>query len=177
MGTGFMEAASVGREVLGYTYGISVVAKPDEQAMNEMKQAIYQSFASMASPEQGGLWLDSVIKFQRMLEGGVDMEIIQLMMAAEQKQKLAMVQANKERAIQLQTQGNAQNLQQASEAKLQEQLQSAQIEKDLVTHQTNEAIRLEAAKSKFRTDNQVIVNQQKAEHKQNETLLKSTLEK
>ena len=36
---------------------------------------------------------------------------------------------------------------------------------------------LEAAKSKFRTDNQVIVNQQKSEHKQSDTILKSTLEK
>jgi hypothetical protein len=177
MGTGFMEAASVGREVLGYTYGLSVTAKPDEQAMTEMKQAIYQSFASMASPEQGGLWLDSVLKFQRMLDGGVDMEIIQLMMAAEQREKLAAVQANKERAIQLQTQGNAQNLQMASQAKLQEQQQSAAIQMQIQTHATDEAIRLEAAKSKFRTDNQVIVQQQKAEHKTNETLLKSTLEK
>ena len=176
LGSGFMEAASVGKEVLGYNYGIMVKAKPDDQQKAEMKAAINQSFASMASPEQGGIWAADAIHFQEMVDNGTDLDLVRLLMTAKQKQNLAMVQQNKERAIKLQTEGNAQNLQQASKAKLQEQMQSAQIEKDLITHTTNENIRLAQAQSSFKTENQVVVQQQKSNHKQNETVLKSTLE-
>ena len=175
--SGFLEASQIGKECLGYTYGIKVQAKPDQQEKDAMKQAVYQSFANMATPEQGGTWVSDALHFQEMVDNGVDMELIRLLMTAKQKANLKEVQQMKERAIQLQTQGNQQNLMAASQAKIQEEQQLSQMRMQEKTHDTNEQIRLSAYQSQFRTENQTVVNQQKAEHKQIETLLKTSLGK
>lgn len=177
LGNGFLQAAKVGRECIGYVYGIKVQAKPDEMQKGTMKQAIMQSFSTMASPEQGGLWVQDALMFQQYVDEGMDMELIRLMMNAKQRENLAKVQEMKDRSIQLQAKGNQENLQAASQSKMQEDLQAAQIQKDLVTHSTNEAIRFEEAKSKFHLEGQVISSEQKSQHKQNEMVVKSTLEK
>jgi hypothetical protein len=142
-----------------------------------MKQAVYQSFANMATPEQGGTWVSDALHFQEMIDNGVDMELVRLMMTAKQKQNLATVQKMKNESIQLQTQGNQQNLMAASQAKLQEEQQLSQIRMQEMSHSTDEAIRLAAAQSQFRTENQAVINQQKAEHKNSNDMLKATLGK
>jgi hypothetical protein len=177
IGNGFLEASSIGKEILSYNYGIMVKAKPDDQAKAEMKQAVYQSFANMATPEQGGTWVSDALHFQEMIDNGVDMELVRLMMTAKQKQNLATVQKMKNESIQLQTQGNQQNLMAASQAKLQEEQQLSQIRMQEMSHSTDEAIRLAAAQSQFRTENQAVINQQKAEHKNSNDMLKATLGK
>lgn len=177
IGNGFLEAASVGKEILTYNYGIMVKAKPNEQQKQEMKAAVYQSFANMATPEQGGTWVSDALHFQEMIDNGVDMELVRLMMTTKQKQNLAVVQKMKNESIQLQTQGNKETAQVAVAAEIDKEVKLSEIRKQELTWQTNEAIRLEKAKSEFKTENQIVTNQQKSEQKNNSEVLKSTLGK
>lgn len=177
LGTGFLEAASVGKEILGYTYGIMVRAKPNEQEREQMKQAIYTSFSTMASPESGGLWVQDALMFQQYVDAGMDMELIRLLMNAKQKENLAAVQQMKERAIQMQNQGIAQTQQMAAQSELEKEKMLSQLRMQEITHKTNEDIRLAQAQSAVRTENQVIVQEQKSQHRQVEEANKVALGK
>ena len=112
-----------------------------------------------------------------MIDNGVDMELVRLMMTAKQKQNLAVVQKMKNESIQLQTQGNKETAQVAVAAEIDKEVKLSEIRKQEITWQTNEAIRLEKAKSEFKTENQIVTNQQKSEQKNNSEVLKSTLGK
>ncbi len=177
IGNGLLEATKVGKEILPYTYGIKVVAKPDEAQRNEMKQAVYQSFSNMASPEQGGLWVADALEFQQMIDNGMDMELVRLLMTARQNANLKRVQEQKERAIQLQTKGNAENLQMANQQEMEKEKMLADIKKDLITHETNENIRFEQAVGGIKTQATLIANREKSVNKQNEIITKETYAK
>lgn len=127
MGTGLMQIMEVGEEILGYVYGINVNAMPNEEDRKEMKQAIYQAFASMASPEEGGLWVDSMLEFNEMVDGGVPMKIVRLLMQARQREALDILQQQKLQAQKAQNDANMQMSQGQAQSELQKEQMMSNI--------------------------------------------------
>lgn len=175
LGSGIVDAIAVTDAVVPHRFGIKVVARPTAQEREQLKQAIYQSFSNMASPESGGLWVSAALKFQQMVNSGVNEKIIRLMMEAEQKKALDMLQQQKIQAIQEQAKVNNENTMTASQAKIEEAKVMAAIENEQYTHKINEDIRLAAAQSQFRTDNQLVTGQAKSSHKINEKIVEKSI--
>jgi len=106
LGSGLTESAKVTPKVATHRFAIKVSARPTASERDAMKQAIYQSFASMASPEQGGLWVGMVLQYQEMVDAGMNMKIIRILMEAKQREMLAILQQQKMQAIQEQAKAN-----------------------------------------------------------------------
>jgi hypothetical protein len=63
-----------------------------------------QAFSNMATPEQGGLWVTDAMYFEELINSGTNYKIIRLMMAATIKNKLMMLQQQRQQMIEAQTQ-------------------------------------------------------------------------
>jgi len=177
MGIGNLSAATVTDSVVPHRFAIKVQAKPTAAEREQMNAAIMQSFASMASPEQGGLFVGAALKYQEMVNAGVNMKLVRIMMEAEQKKALAAIQAQKMEAIKAQTEANAQSVATAEQAKAQSYM--AQRQADLMYEQglTQEINKREAFKIGLTTDQKLNVQQHKGEIQTNHELIKATLPK
>jgi hypothetical protein len=175
MGSGILEATRISPAVVPHRYAIKVTARPTAKEREEFKAAIYQSFSNMAGPESGGLWVSAALKYQEMVNNGTNDKIIRIMMEAEQKKMLDILQQQKMQAIQEQAKLNSQNTMDAAKAQLYLATQMSAIKQQEFTHEINETIRLEQAKTQFKTENQAVIGQQKADHKQQEIIVKSTV--
>lgn len=145
MGGGLMKLAGVGQAILGYTYGIQVDAMPDEEEKKAMKDAIYQAFASVATPEQGGLWVDSVLEFNEMIDGGVPMKIVRLLMQARQQEALDKLQEQRQQLLAQQSAANAQMEQGKAQSAFQQLQAESQLRMQEEEHLTGEINKRNAA--------------------------------
>lgn len=162
MGTGLGRIMSVGPEVLGYTMGINVSVAPDEEERAKMKDAIYQAFASMASPEEGGLWVDSMLEFNEMVDGGVPMKIVRLLMQARQREALDLIQQQKQALVQQQAQINQQTEQGKAQSAYQQEQMMSQLRMTEEEHLTGEINKRNASLVNDKTLGKVITDSHKS---------------
>lgn len=172
-GAGLGKAVSVGNEVLGYTYGIKVEAMPDEEDKKAMKDAIYQAFASMASPEQGGLWVDSVLQFNEMIDGGTPMKIVRLLMQAKQREALDILQQQKLQAQQQAAQQQMQMAQQQQQGAYQQEQAMSQLRMQEAEHMTGEINKRNASLINDKTIGKVVTDSHKSGLKVSEQALEN----
>lgn len=104
IGDGILKAVSVTDAVITHRFAIRVAAKPSSQDRAELKTAVMQAFSNMATPEQGGLWVTDAMYFEELINSGTNYKIIRLMMAATIKNKLMMLQQQRQQMIEAQTQ-------------------------------------------------------------------------
>lgn len=162
MGTGMIELAKITPEVVPHRFGIRIQAKPTGQERDMMKQQIWQSFSSVATPESGGLWVSAAIRFQQMVDAGVNMKLIRIIMEAEQRKALAMVQQNKQAAIQQQGEQNIQANQIAQKTELDVYGQKKQIDLQYEQQMTMEIIKREQAGNDNKTQNKIVADTHKS---------------
>lgn len=175
LGMGLMEAVSVTDAVVPHRFGIRVMARPTAQEREALKQAIYQSFSNMASPESGGLWVSAALKYQSMVNRGVNDRLIRMMMEAEQKKALDLLQQQKMQMMQQQGHLNSQATQDAAQAEVMKEQSLSDLRKQEYTHQINEDIRLATVESNLKTQNQLVTQQQKSGDRINEKVVETTL--
>lgn len=162
MGAGLGTMMRIGPEILGYKMGIMVDAMPNEEERKEMKQAVYQAFASMASPEQGGLWVDSMLLFNEMIDHGTNMKIVRLLMQARQKEMLEFIQQQKQQLIQEQSQANAQAQQGAAQQQLQQEQAMSQMRMQEDEAKANQQIRINQSLINEKTIGKIVTDSHKS---------------
>lgn len=175
LGDGMTTYAKVTDAVVPHKFGIKIQAKPTAQEREALNQAIFQAFSSMSSPEQGGLWLSSVLKYQSMNNAGVNMKLIRLMMDAEQRKMIKLLNDQKMQAIQAQGEVNSKSQQEAVQGEIMKETELAKVRVFEYQQKINEDIRLAQAQSQLKTENQIITNENKSSHKINEEVVKKTL--
>lgn len=162
LGTGMIQAIQVTKAVVPHRFGIRIQAKPSAQEREAMKAAIYQAFASMSSPEQGGLWVGPMLRFQQMVDAGVNMKLIRIMMEAEQRKMLTLIQEGKDSSIKLQAQANLQAQQQGAKDEIQSYIAKKQADLAYEQGLTEEIIKRATADANAKTENKLIADTHKS---------------
>lgn len=175
LGDGMTTYAKVTDAVVPHKFGIKIVAKPTAQEREALNAAILQAFANMASPEQGGLYLSSVLKFQSMNRAGVNMKLIRLMMDAEQRQMIKRLNDQKKQAIQEQGKINSQNTKDAAAGELETYRGKKAIDLQYEQMFTAEVIKRLDAEVAIMTDAKRGDQSHKSNLKINEEVVKQTI--
>jgi hypothetical protein len=175
LGTGLIEAQRVTQAVVPHRFAIKIQAKPTAQEREKMKEYIAQSFASLATPQDGGLWVGDVLHFSQLVDSGTNMKLVRVMMEARQKENLKKVQEAQLQNIQAQGEINSKNTQDAEQAKLMAYSETKKI--DLLYEQglTAEIIKRTNAEVAAKTQAKLVDQEHKSGLKVNEEVVKSQL--
>lgn len=176
LGSGIRKAVSVTKAVLPHRFGIKIQARPTANDRAEMKQAVYQAFSNLATPEQGGLWVTDALRFVQMIDEGVNYKVINLLMAAAIKQKLQLLQQQRMELIQKQVDGNNQQNQNATQAELQVYGAKKQIDMMYEQFMTGEIIKRDSTDNNNKTQNKLVADTHKSGLKMREKLLDAAKE-
>jgi hypothetical protein len=176
IGRNLLGVSSVGAEIIPFRYGIKVSAMPTTQQKLAMKEAIRQSFQSMSSPEQGGLWVADMLEFEEMVDNNVPMKLIRLMMSLRQRQNMNKIQEQEIEKLKVNEETQINITTNAAKTEIEKLTVAAQIADKSYTHKINEDIRFIQSQTLYKTENQLVTGDAKSQHKQVEKMLDAALD-
>lgn len=162
LGDGLAKAVSVTDAVITHRFAIRVQAKPTTMDRAELKQAVYQAFSNMATPEQGGLWVTDALYFEELINNGTNFKIIRLMLSATIRQKMAMMQQQRMQMIDAQTKSLTDSKQSADMSELQKYAQMKKIDMLYEQFMTGQIVQREAADNNSKTGGKLATQSHKA---------------
>lgn len=175
IGESILKDGYIDDNVTIFTYGIKVTARPTRQEREELKAEIRQAFGGLGTPMQGSPYLSDLLYLESAIDGGTNLKVVALMAAAMHKRNIKAMQDAEMQKIQ----ANAESQQQIAASAAQMQVQTETTLSQLRIQEYNAKIQadMELAKlqSQLKTENQIITNGNKSQHKVNEKLVESQL--
>jgi len=176
IGASILRPVPIDKEITQFTYAIRTEAKLTAAQRTELKQVIAQAYQAATNPQQGSPYLADLLMINDMIDNDVNIKIISLVAAYLQKKNLQQMQEQQQQTAQANAQSQAQVLQQQTQQKLQMEQQLSQMRMAENDHETENQLKVIAAQSQNRTQNQIDVASHKSALKQNEMVTEKQLE-
>ncbi len=165
IGGSILTPVSIDDSISDFTFGIKVRARPTFAQRQELKETIRQSYASVASPQEGSPYLADLLYIEQLIDGGTNLKLVALIANYLQQKNMANMQQQQAAGAKAQTDGNMASAQQQSALKIQEEEQLTEMRKSENAAKTDDAIRLASANSQLKGENQAQSIAQRGEQK------------
>lgn len=175
VGGGLSKTVPINDNITNFTFGIKIQAKPTQQQREELKAEIRKAFAGIGTPTEGSPYLADLLSLEQEIDSGTNLKVCAIIANNLHQKNLRQQQLMQQENMKIQGQINDTNAQKAMQFKIQEAMEMSKITMNETKFATDEAIRLETAKSQLKTQNQLIANQDKSSHKTNELIVKTQL--
>lgn len=175
IGESILKDGYIDDNVTLFSYGIRVTAKATRQQREELKAEIRKAFGGLGTPIEGSPYLADLLALENDIDSGVNLKVIALRAASMQRRNMKALQDAEMQKIQANAQSQQEIAAAAAQMEVQKEQTITQLRMQEYTHKINEDIRLAQAQSQFKTENQIITNQNKSSHKINEKVVENTL--
>lgn len=177
LGEGGLRLMTIDDSITAYKYAIKVRARATQEERADMIATAKAAVMNTADPLKSGLYYSDYIYISHLISAGTNLKLVEAIMRIRIENNLKRMTEMAQQNSQQQGQMNQQTIQAQAQADLQKQQAQAQIDMQLDDHFTKNKIELARATAEFHLYAGTQTNEQKSQHKQQETVLKATLEK